>query len=179
MSKKTIKRQAREVVNFANSDAPDFITDAVSIAIEGAAIAHNLPQPFMEAEETIETATPKVAAIFAAAGKFFSIDEAFKAIGRTSTTREQHTKIPMQPISDNDARDIADDLTNIGISDHDRKKLIELICGIAAIDDPVIRQEVTADAVRAIYLNLDGFEAEAGAFVERIYAEQKEVRANG
>jgi len=82
---------------------------------------------------------------------------------------KQHTKIPMQPISDEDARHIADDLTSIGIDDRDRKNLITLLCGIAAIENPVTRQEVTEDAVRAIYLNLDGLSGEVGAFVSRIY----------
>jgi hypothetical protein len=83
----------------------------------------------------------------------------------------QHTEIPMRPISESDARSIASNLTNIGIDDGDRKDLILLICGIAAINNPITRQEVAADAIHAIYLNLDGIFAEAGRFVAGIYAE--------
>ncbi len=86
---------------------------------------------------------------------------------------QQHTKIPMRPISDDDARRIADDLTSMGVDDRDRKNLIGLICGIAAIDDSLTRQEVTEWAVRAIYLNLDGFSDEVGSFVACIYAEDE------
>lgn len=86
---------------------------------------------------------------------------------------QQHTEIPMRPIGDLEARDLGHSLTDIGISDRDRKDLITLICGIAAIENPVTRQEVAAEAVHAIYLNLDGIFHEAGAFVSRIYAESQ------
>lgn len=170
----TAGETARAILDFTSrSDVSDFISNAVMIAIDGAAIAHNQPQPYMTPEETTRTATPKVAAILTAAGELFDVQAALRAKGYYADTGEQHTKIPMQPIEDDDARCIADELTNIGISDRDRQNLIELICGIAAINNPVTRQEVTADAVRAIYLNLDGFEGETGAFVARIYAESQ------
>ena len=169
----TAEETARAILDFTSrSDVPDFITNAVLLVIDGAAIAHNQPQPYMTGEETTSTATPKVAAILKTAGELFHVQDALRAKGYHADTGEQHTKIPMQPIEDDDARYIADELTNIGISDRDRQNLIELICGIAAIGNPITRQEVTADAVRAIYLNLDGFEGEAGAFVARIYAER-------
>lgn len=88
----------------------------------------------------------------------------------------QHTEIPMQPIEDSEAQEIADALTGIGISDRDRKNLITLICGIAAIDNEVTRQEVAAEAVHAIYLNLDAIYHETGAFVAGIYAKMKKGR---
>jgi hypothetical protein len=81
----------------------------------------------------------------------------------------RYTEIPMQPIDHNEARSLGNNLTDIGISDNDRKDLIMLICGIAAIDNPINREEVAAEAVHAIYLNLDGIFHETGAFVARIY----------
>jgi hypothetical protein len=67
------EKTAREIISFTHrSDVPDFITNAVLIAIEGAAITHNLPRPYMDEKETSETAIPKVAAILKAAGKMFS-----------------------------------------------------------------------------------------------------------
>lgn len=87
---------------------------------------------------------------------------------------KQHTEIPMRPIEDDEARELGHNLTDIGISDRDRKNLITLICGIAAINNQVTRQEVAAEAIHAIYLNLDGIYRETGAFVARIYAENQE-----
>jgi hypothetical protein len=86
---------------------------------------------------------------------------------------KQHTEIPMLPISDSEARDLGHSLTDIGVSDRDRKDLITLICGIAAIDDEHARQEAAAEAVQAIYLNLDSIFDEAGGFVARIYSEAR------
>jgi hypothetical protein len=87
---------------------------------------------------------------------------------------KQHTKIPMQPIEDREAHELGHSLTDIGISDRDRKDLITLVCGIAAIDNQVTRQEIAAEAVHAIYLNLDEIYHETGTFVARIYAETQE-----
>jgi hypothetical protein len=89
---------------------------------------------------------------------------------------KQHTEIPMQPIGDNEAQELAHALTDIGISDRDRSNLMTLICGIAAIDNEVTRQEIAAEAVHAIYLNLDGIYRETGAFVASIYAKMKKGR---
>jgi hypothetical protein len=86
--------------------------------------------------------------------------------------QEQHTPINMRPTSEDDARRIADELTNIGIDDHDRKSLITLICGIAVIDNPIRRQEVAEVAVYAIYKNLNGIFDEVARFVAGIYAEE-------
>jgi hypothetical protein len=84
---------------------------------------------------------------------------------------KQHTKIQMQPISDSEAREIGHDLSSIGVDDRDRCNLIMLICGIAAINNPVERQEVAETAVHAIYLNLYELFDEVAAYVARIYAE--------
>lgn len=84
---------------------------------------------------------------------------------------KQHTEIPMQPISYSEARELGHSLTDIGIDDRDRKMLITLICGIAAIGNETTRQEVAAEAVHAIYLNLDGIFTEVGAFVACVYTE--------
>jgi hypothetical protein len=65
------------------------------IAIEGAAIAHNLPQPYMDEEETSETAIPKVAAILTKAGEMFSLDKALEATGRTMATTPNKTLAEM------------------------------------------------------------------------------------
>jgi hypothetical protein len=89
---------------------------------------------------------------------------------------QQHTPINMRPISEDDARRIADELTNIGIDDHDRKSLITLICGIAVIDSPIRRQEVAEAAVCAIYQNLDSLFDEVARFVAGIYAEEDEQK---
>jgi hypothetical protein len=81
--KKTTTETARAILDFTDKQGfPDFITNAVMIAIEGAAIAHNLPQPYMNEKETDETATPKIAAILTAAGEMFSLSEALEATGR-------------------------------------------------------------------------------------------------
>jgi len=89
---------------------------------------------------------------------------------------QQHTPINMRPISQDDARHIADELTSIGIDDRDRKSLIVLICGIAAIDNPIRRQEVAEMAVNAIYMNHDGLFHEVGRFVAGIYAEEDQQK---
>jgi hypothetical protein len=93
-----------------------------------------------------------------------------------ATPNEQHTPINMRPISQDDARYIADELTSIGIDDRDRKSLIVLICGIAAIDNPIRRQEVAEMAVNAIYMNHDGLFHEVGRFVAGIYAEEDQQK---
>jgi hypothetical protein len=78
---------ARAILDFTNKQGvPDFITNAVMIAIEGAAIAHNLPRPYMDEKETSETAIPKVAAILKAAGEMFGVSEALEATGRSIAT---------------------------------------------------------------------------------------------
>jgi hypothetical protein len=83
----------------------------------------------------------------------------------------QHTEIPMQPIEDDEARELGRTLSDIGIGDDDRKNLIRLVCGIAAIDNPVTRQEVAAEAVYSIYLNLEHIFNEVGGYVARVYEE--------
>jgi hypothetical protein len=76
------ERQARAILDFTGKRGiPEFITNAVLVAIEGAAIAHNLPRPYMDAGETDETAAPKIAAILTAAGEMFSLSGALKASG--------------------------------------------------------------------------------------------------
>lgn len=80
---------ARTILEFANSgDIPDFITDAVLVAISGAATASGLPDIFMHEEDTDETEAPKLTAIITKAGKSFSLKEALNYEGYSRVNEE-------------------------------------------------------------------------------------------
>jgi hypothetical protein len=87
----------------------------------------------------------------------------------------KHTDIPMQEIDEDEAAELAEEISG-GADDYDpeRKALIRLVCGIAAIKDEEYRHGVAADVARIIFLNLSSIEKEVGHFVARLYAEDEQ-----
>lgn len=87
----------------------------------------------------------------------------------------KHTDIPMQEINEQAAAELAEEISG-GADNYDpeRKALIRLVCGIAAIKDEEYRHGVAADVARIIFLNLSSIEKEVGHFVARLYAEDEQ-----
>jgi hypothetical protein len=88
---------------------------------------------------------------------------------------KQRVDFPMKAINEKEAMDLADEIT-LGADDYDRERkfLIRLVCGIAAIKDEEQRHGIAADVARVIFLNLTSIEKEVGHFVERLNAEDEQ-----
>lgn len=67
------------------------------------------------------------------------------------TQVRQYTRVRMFPVDVLRAAELAERCAPQDSEPNGRKDLIELLCGIAAIDDAMRRQEVTLQAIRAVY----------------------------
>jgi hypothetical protein len=84
----------------------------------------------------------------------------------------QYTRIRMRPIGDLRAEALALYCAPQDIETHGRDALIELLCGIAAIENPMRRQEVAQQAVLRVYeLNNEHIETVA-RYVEEVIGEE-------
>jgi hypothetical protein len=88
---------------------------------------------------------------------------------------KQRAEFPMKAINEKEAMDLADEITlGADDSDRERKFLIRLVCGIAAIKDEEQRHGMAADVARVTFLNLTSIEKEVSHFVERLNAEDEQ-----
>ena len=83
--------------------------------------------------------------------------------------RRQWTPVEMLPIDENYAVFLAEQCAPDDLDSSGRDMLMELICGIAAIEHPMYRQELAYQAIRVIYQLNNEHGEEINRWMARIY----------